>query len=450
MSADNLLEISRRNLASKNWPAAGLLWGNEPTMKDETTSCCDRHMSGLTPYEVVLADLLSLTRPVSTHRQVALAEAPGLTLAQDVVARLALPPRDNSAVDGYALGQPDGTNSFRVRSRTAAGETASSEPLGLREADRIFTGAPIPPATFAVVMQEDVSRQNGVIALSVLPSKDAHIRRGGEDIQPGDPLISAGTRLDARHIALLAAMGQAEVCVTSPLQVAIFSSGKELCDPGQELGPAAIQDSNRWMLRALLSGMNVEVCDLGILPDNREMIAQALADAGARADLILGTGGVSVGEEDHIFAALSDVGTAPRQFRMAVKPGKPVVFGPVARALTICLPGNPVAAMVSFGLLVRPCIGAMFGRKESPPMPMPAISGFNWTRKPGRTEYFPGRQNGCSPAGTPILEKLGKGGSALLRPLIAAQGFARVAFETEQVSVGDRIDWFPFEPGFSL
>ena len=414
------------------------------------TSCCDRHTSGLTSYEVVLADLLSLARPVATHTQVTLAKAPGQILAQDVVARLALPPRDNSAVDGYALGEPNGTNSFKVRSRTAAGEAASSAPLGLGQADRIFTGAPIPPATFGVGMQEDVIVQDGVIALSVVPSKGAHIREGGEDIQPCDPLISAGTRLDARHIALLAAMGHAEVRVTSPLQVAIFSSGKELRDPGQDLGPAAIHDSNRWMLNALLSGMNVEIRDLGILSDNREKIGRALADAGVGADLILGTGGVSVGEEDHIFAALSDVGTASKQYRMAVKPGKPVVFGPVGRALTICLPGNPVAALVSFGLLVRPCIGALLGRKENPPSPMPAISGFDWTRKPGRTEYFPARQIGCSPAGTPILEKLGKGGSALLKPLIHAQGFARVALDTKQVSVGDRIDWFPFEPGFSL
>lgn len=419
-------------------------------MKDSPAGCCDRHLDGLLPVDHVRDELLNLVRASTTECQVPLEAAAGRTLSQEITAPLSLPLRDHSAVDGYALGLTDNSARYLVRARTAAGEAAHSTPLTPAEAVQVFTGAPIPPGTVAVAMQEDVVRTGDQITLAAPPQAGENIRRGGEDLRKGDVLIPAGTQLDPRHVAILAASGLTEVAVARPVRIALFSSGKELCDPGAHLGSAAIYDSNRWMLKALLCNQFCTVDDLGILPDDRDVISATLVEAAEKADLILSTGGVSVGEEDHIFAALKQAGAAPRQCRMAVKPGKPVVFGQIGGSVVLGLPGNPVAALVSFLLLARPCITAMTGRKVPVLNPAPAEASFNWSRSPGRAEFFPARQVGCNDAGQPILTKLGRGGSARLKPLIEADGLARVSLETRVVNPGDALDWFPFHAGFSL
>lgn len=419
-------------------------------MKDSARGCCDSHTTGLVPYDEVRAELLSLIRPSGRGVTVSLATATGRVLAQDVAAVLPLPPRDNSAVDGYALGPVGESSGYQIKARTAAGEVAPDDALGAGQAVRIFTGAPIPPGTFAVAMQEDCESDGNLVTPGLPVHKAQHIRRGGEDIRTGEKLMPAGTNLDPRHIALLAAMGLAEITVTAPIRVAIFSSGKELVEPGTKLGAASIHDSNRWMLRALLADPGIEILDYGILPDNRDAIFAALKQAGDEADIVLSSGGVSVGEEDHIFAAMSEVGHQPFQRRMAVKPGKPVVFGRIGRAVFVGLPGNPVAALVSFTLLARPCLDILAGSKPGQLAAAKAISGFDWSRKTGRTEYFPARIIGQTETGLPVLERLGTGGSALLKPLIAADGFARVGQDVEKINLQDPLDWFAFGEGFRL
>ena len=254
---------------------------------------------------------------------------------KDAIPGAALPPRDNSVVDGYALGPAVTTNSFLVRARTAAGQPAHPAELEPGKAVRIFTG------TAAVVMQEDVLCQGRAITVCDPLQRGQNIRRGGEDVRAGNLLVAAGTRLDPRHVAILAAAGLSKIPLTRPVRVALFSTGRELCEPGTALGPASIHDSNRWMLGSLLRGSTVEVRDIGILPDQRHAISQAIDEAAKEADLVLSTGGVSVGEEDHFLAALARTGADPTQRRMAVKPGKPFVFGKIGRAIALGLSGKP-------------------------------------------------------------------------------------------------------------
>ncbi len=419
-------------------------------MKDVVSGCCDRHSGDLLPYDDVRARLLSLVRPTGASLSVPLADALGVTLGADIHAAMSMPPRDNSAVDGYALGPAGPSERYDIQARIAAGESAKDQPLCTGQAARIFTGAPIPKGTFGVAMQEDAMRVGDQVKFHTTTAKGQNIRRAGEDFAAGDLLIRAGSVLDPRHIAILAATGQSKIPALTPLRLAIFSSGKELCDPDTPLGAAAIHDSNRWMLRALLSGPTIQVLDYGILPDNCDAIAAALKKAAQEADLILSTGGVSVGEEDHVFAALGQAGGAPEQIRMAVKPGKPVVFGQLGQALFVGLPGNPVAALVSFTLLVRPCLDALSGRVPTSLRPATGIAAFDWMRKPGRVEYFPAKITGLTADGQPVLQRLGQGGSALLQPLISADGLARLDRDVDKVTAGDRLDWFGFGAGFAL
>ena len=419
-------------------------------MDGDRTGCCDSLVKGLMPHAHVLEELLQLAEPVTGDCCVGLDAMAGRVLSQDITAPFSLPSYDNSAMDGYALGQGDDSGTYRIIARTAAGDDAPENQLEPGQAVRIFTGAAIPDGTFTVAMQENVTRNGDLISISKGPIKAQHIRRTGEDILSQSVVLKAGTRLDARHVAIVTALGLSNAWVYSPIRIALFSSGKELREPGKSLSQTAIYDSNRWMLMALLKSPIFKIMDLGILPDNRAAITKVLERAGEVSDLILSTGGVSVGEEDHMFGALTAAGSNVRQYRMAVKPGKPVVFGRIGRAISLCLPGNPVAALVSFQLLVRPVIAALSGGKVAELQPMAAVADFEWSRKPGRSEYFPAQCLSYDSNGMPVLKRLGQGNSAQLSPLIDADGLARVSGETIKITPGDRLDWFPFSGGFPV
>jgi len=419
-------------------------------LEDFVGGCCSGHQPGLIPVREVRDELLALCGPVSEGHFGALEDTVGRTAFCDIFAPLPLPPFDNSAMDGYAVGSSGARDSFQVQARTAAGEAAFEGALGPDQAVRIFTGAPVPQGTAGVVMQEDVTLEGDRIVISAPVREKQHIRHAGEDVAVGDLLIKAGTRIDPRHVAILAASGLTGVPTVKPVRIAMFSSGRELREPGSALGPASIHDSNRWMLKSVLRGRAVEVVDLGILPDDRVVIARALAEAAKDADLVLGTGGVSVGEEDHIWPALEQIGAAPMRRKMALKPGKPVVFGKIDDVIILCLPGNPVAALVSFLHLARPLITTLSGGAVPDVRQAPASAGFEWARAAGRTEFFPARQTGFDKAGLPVLEKLGRGGSAMLQPLIEADGLACVDGDVSFVAPGDRLGWLPFNAGFAL
>ena len=319
------------------------------------------------------------------------------------------------------------------------------------QAVRIFTGAPLPAGADAVAMQEHVvAGPDGAIRPTGAIRPGDNIRRAGEDVALGDPLAPAGAVIDARHIGLAAAVGLPTLPVLRRLRVALVSTGNELAQAGQTLAPGQIFDSNRPMLMAALERPALDVTDCGALPDDCSAIAAFLADGAKRFDLIVATGGASVGDEDHLAAALAQAGGAVDFARVAIRPGKPFAFGRVGGASLASLPGNPFAAFVAALLFVRPMIERALGQPATPFAPLPARAGFAHPRAPTRTEFLPARLVERGRDGEPVIEPLGRGGSARLRPLIGADGLAVVPCGDTPVRVGDPVGYLPFGAAFSL
>ena len=325
-----------------------------------------------------LPQLLAHARPLPSSESVSTFEADGRVLAQDVVSELHVPPLDNSSMDGYAVRCADVTRAdavLRVTQRIAAGSTGG--PLGVGEAARIFTGAPIPPGADAVLMQEDCEPLEGdQVRCRTVPEPGQWIRRSGEDVTRGAVVLRRGDRLGPAALGLAASIGLSRLQVAARPRVALLSTGDELVMPGdvppQAMPPGAIYNSNRFFLRSLLQRMGCEVTDLGIVPDRLEATREALQEAALTHDLILTSGGVSVGEEDHIKPAVQALGQL-HLWSLAIKPGKPFAFGSVRRdtsdpqgtaAHFIGLPGNPVSSFVTFLLLVRPFLLSLQGARE--------------------------------------------------------------------------------------
>jgi molybdopterin molybdotransferase len=300
-----------------------------------------------------------------------------------------LPPQTNSAVDGYALThadlRSDGPTLLKLLGRTVAGH-APEGPVPRGHASRIFTGAVMPEGPDTVMMQEDctLTAEGVLVQPGIRPG--ANRRLAGEDIASGALALSAGRRLMPPDIGLLAALGLDRVTVRTALRVALFSTGDEITDPPAPLGPGKVYDANRFMLAALLRRLGAEVIDGGILPDDRAATARALADAAARADLMLTSGGVSTGEEDHVRGAIEAAGSLTF-WRVAIKPGRPVALGEVGGTPLLGLPGNPVAALVTFMALGRPLFDRLGGADYVPPPRFAVQSGFAYRKKLGRREY---------------------------------------------------------------
>jgi len=309
-------------------------------------------------YEQALEQLLAGAVPVSETKSVPLVAARGRVLAQAQVSAIQVPPLDNSAMDGYALRCADVAQAgvaLPVSQRIPAGTVGQTLQPGT--AARIFTGAPVPPGADAVVMQEKCEAGDGVVTVQTVPKPGENIRRAGEDIVTGAEILPAGVRLGPAELGLAASVGLAALPVFRRLRVALLSTGDELIEPGESLPPGAIYNSNRYFLHALLEGLGCAVTDLGRIPDTLEATREALRSAAESNDLILSTGGVSVGEEDHVKAAIEAEGRLDL-WKIAIKPGKPLAFGKVGARSTafIGLPGNPVAGFITFLILVRPFI----------------------------------------------------------------------------------------------
>ena len=303
-----------------------------------------------------LAFMAAAARPVTEVEQVDTMQANGRVLASAQTSSLNVPERDNTQMDGYAVRAQDcasGTASLPVSQRIAAGHVG--QPLQPGTAARIFTGALIPDGADAVVMQEQCTLTDGVVTINHTPQAGEWIRRQGEDICAGGQILEAGRRLRSQEMGLAASVGLASLPVLRKLRVAVFFTGDELAMPGQPLAPGAVYNSNRFTLRGLLENLGCEITDLGIVPDTLEATRSVLRRAAEGNDLIITSGGVSVGEEAHIKPAVEAEGRL-NMWQIAVKPGKPLAFGEVGQAFFVGLPGNPVSSFVTFLLFVRPFI----------------------------------------------------------------------------------------------
>lgn len=345
----------------------------------------------------VLADLLSRSGALQGTDNVSTFDADGRVLAQDLVSPLQVPPQDNSAMDGYAVRAADlaAGGPLAVSQRIAAG--AAGVALAPGTVARIFTGAPVPPGADAVVMQEDAEvSSDGLVRFKTAPAAGQHIRRSGEDVTRGSVVLHQGRRLDAAALGMAASIGLAVLPVARRPRVALFSTGDELVLPGDvppdQMKPGAIYNSNRFFLRTLLLRLGCEVTDLGVVPDRLDATVDALRGAAQGHDLIVTSGGVSVGEEDHVKPAVQALG-ALELWQLAIKPGKPFAYGRVAGAHFIGLPGNPVSSFVTFLLLVRPFILKLQGATDLAVKPMAARADFTWAKADKRREFLRVRRN---------------------------------------------------------
>ncbi|PUE57485.1 molybdopterin molybdenumtransferase MoeA [Limnohabitans sp. Rim8] len=351
-----------------------------------------------------LPQLLAQARALTGVQLVSTFDADGRVLARDVVAALQVPPQDNSSMDGYALRAADCAQAgavLRVTQRIPAGTHGTQ--LNAGEAARIFTGAPIPPGADAVVMQEDCDAlESEQVQVNKAVPAGQWIRRSGEDVTRGATVLSQGTRLTPAELGLAASIGLAQLQVSARPRVALFSTGDELVMPGDvapEAMPAgAIYNSNRFFLRAMLQRLGCEVTDLGIVPDKRDATIAALRDAALHHDLILTSGGVSVGEEDHIKPAVESLGEL-NLWQLAIKPGKPFAYGKVNREAQagachfMGLPGNPVSSFVTFLLLVRPFVLALQGVTKTDITRTDMTAHFDWPRADKRREFLRVKRN---------------------------------------------------------
>ncbi len=352
-----------------------------------------------------LDDALARLLAVASARRIADLEprstfdALGRVLGQAVTSALDVPPADNTAMDGYAMRAADvpaaGTV-VRVSQRIPAGVVGQALQPGT--AARIFTGAQVPAGADCVVMQEQCEAQPGTaggpdrVMVNVVPQAGQWVRRQGEDVRRGATVLSAGTRLTPQALGLAASVGAATLQVLRRPRVALFSTGDELVMPGEPLTPGAIYNSNRFTLRALLEAAGCEVNDLGIVPDRLDATREALRAAALGNDLILTSGGVSVGEEDHLRPAAQAEGRI-ELWQMAIKPGKPLAFGAIRRpdggeALLVGLPGNPVSSFVTFLVVVAPVLRALQGASGQLPPALPLVAGFDWPQPDKRREFL--------------------------------------------------------------
>jgi molybdopterin molybdotransferase len=415
----------------------------------------------LLSFDQALADLLSRAEPVTGTESVPTSEADGRVLAAALRSTIDVPSRDNTQMDGYAVRSADlaaAAESVGVRLRVAQRIPAGhvGEPLQPGTAARIFTGAWIPDGADAVVMQEQAEVEGDHVVLRHRPAPGEWVRRAGEDILSGGEILAAGKRLDPQATGLAASVGLAYVPVRRRVRVACFFTGDELVMPGEPLPPGAIYNSNRFFLTALLRRLGCEVTDLGIVPDSLEATRAGLREAALGHDLILTSGGVSVGEEDHVKPAVQSEGQLDL-WQIAVKPGKPLAYGRVRRpsrspiasfneagpdgadtAHFIGLPGNPVSSLVTFLLFVRPFVLKLQGVADVVPQAMRLRADFDWPKPDRRREFLRARLNADG-----RLELFPNQGSAVLTSAVWADGLVDNP-PSNAIARGDVVRFLPF------
>ncbi|MCG6897470.1 MAG: molybdopterin molybdotransferase MoeA [Thiocapsa sp.] len=410
------------------------------------TDACgsDRTAQTALSKEQALGRLLARVEPIGETESLATADGLGRVLAEPLVSAIEVPAWDNSAMDGYAVRHADLSSRggrLRVAQRIPAGATGSFLEPGT--AARIFTGAPVPAGGDTVVIQEVCEASHEWVRIPLDCKPGTNIRRAGEDIRAGAEVIGRGTRLAPQHLGLAASVGVARLCAFRRLRVAVFSSGDELVMPGEPLGPGQIYNSNRFMLLGLIQRLGCEVIDLGIVEDTLDATEQVLSRGAREADLVIGSGGVSVGEEDHVRAALERVGTL-ELWDIAIRPGKPLAFGRIGATPFIGTPGNPVSLFVTFCLFGIPAILRRQGvGGDLRPVTVKARAGFDWPRPDRRRELHRARIQ-TAPDGVPEILVFPSRSSAVLSSVVWANGLVEIR-ERQVIQRGDLVDFIPFE-----
>ena len=382
--------------------------------------------------------LLSAVRPVTAFEVIPTLQANGRLLAQPQSSLLHVPPMDNTQMDGYAVRSADCRSTgtcLRVAQRIPAGYVGQLLEPGT--AARIFTGAMIPPGADAVVMQEQCQADGDDVVIQHIPAEGEWIRRQGEDIRAGSVILNAGTRLRGQELGLAASVGLASLPVLRKLRVAVFFTGDELTMPGEPLKPGAIYNSNRFTLTGLLQDMGCDITDYGIVPDSLQATRDTLRLAGQSHDLIITSGGVSVGEEDHIKPAVEAEGRL-NMWQIAMKPGKPLAFGEVGQSYFFGLPGNPVSSFITFLLFVRPFLLRMQGVSKVAPEAYSVRADFAWTKPDRRNEFLRVRLN--EQGGLDLFHNQSSG---VLTSTVWGDGVVDVA-PGQVIQMGELVRFIPF------
>lgn len=404
---------------------------------------CDLPEVPLLPYDEALQQLIGQVSSLAKTSARPLMQALGEVLAETQQAAISVPPADNSAMDGYALNTADleklNGAPLPVSQRIAAGEFGVKLMPGT--AARIFTGAPIPEGANAVIMQEQVVVEGDGIVLQAGVKTDQNIRPAGNDIRAGDIILRRGMRLRAQDIGLAASVGLQALPVFDNIRVGMFFTGDELVEPGTELAPGQIYDSNRYTLYGLLKSLGCEIVDLGLVGDTLEATKQAMLEASGKADLVVTCGGVSVGEEDHVRIAIEQLGKL-HLWRLRIKPGKPLAFGKINDTAFIGLPGNPVSVFATFCLFVSPVIKTLQGRLWQKPLATSVCAGFDWPKPDTRREFLRARLE-TGEGDEPVVVIYPNQDSGVLTSTVWANGLVEIA-EGQTVSKGDRVDYLAF------
>jgi len=392
----------------------------------------------LMPIEDALALLLKSANPVTETEKLPLTEAQGRILTKDLSSTINVPPADNSAMDGYAVRSADladyNEKLLPISQRIPAGVMGTELEPGT--AARIFTGAPIPPGADAVVMQEVCTPEGKGVKITGPVPAGKNIRNAGEDIRSGDIILKAGTKLKPQDLGLAASVGIGDITVYKRLRVGVFFTGDELREPGEPLEPGQIYNSNRHTMRGLLENLNCKIIDLGTVEDTLEATKNAMLRAAEESDLVMTSGGVSVGEEDYIRIALEELGQLD-MWRINIKPGKPLAFGKVGNTPFLGMPGNPVSVFATFCIFARPFILQKQGANETKANSFMVPAAFEWPKAGKRHEYVRARvENGS-------IQLFPHQGSGVLTSASWANGLAIIPADTT-VQPEDIIEFIPF------
>jgi molybdopterin molybdotransferase len=405
---------------------------------------CFAHGGRLMPMAEALALLEERIVTIDGVEDVGLRAARGRTLAEDIVAGRDVPPHDNSAVDGYAFcwdRVQDGATRLVIAAQVAAGHplARAADP---EQAVRIFTGAVMPAGLDTVAMQEDCAIEDGVVVIPAGLARGDNRRHAGEDVRAGTKVLRAGHRMRPQDIGLAASIGCTNLRVVRRLAVAVFSTGDEVVEPGAALPDGAIYDANRYALAAMAEALDAQVTDLGILPDDLGAIRDTLEAAAQGHDLIITSGGVSVGEEDHVRTAVEAIGTL-HFWRLAIKPGRPLAMGQVAGVPFVGLPGNPAAAMVTFLRFVRPLILRLGGATDTAPMMFRVRADFDHRKKAARREFVRARLIDDGAGGVAAV-KFEREGAGILTSMVEADGLVELPEDLTHLRRGTEVDFLPF------